>query len=422
MADRNPGVISKAGGMSRCGLSGLEQAKMRFSRLFPRLFPFGMRKRWWLFRPIDLVVALTPGRSPKRGLLIVRMDGLGDMALFRRCLDHYPRVFGFAKEEITVLGCHSWRKLADVVFAGYRVVTIDEARFEKRFLYRLRTALWLKRQGFETAVCDIFFRKTLTADSLVHLSGAGERIVSLPYLSDKNRAEFAYFLARADRVVDTGAHPLHETLRHYNFLSQIKGERVPFEPPSLPWREQAPIVPQGAPYVLINFGSNEPGRKWPFERFLALARRVIGRGYRAVFAGGPREKAEAECLDAALAPEVAGGSAVNMIGRDTLPQLLDMIRHAYAVLTTETGPGHFACAMGTPTLMICGGGHDTTFVPFPPEIRPPTAHFVNYPMDCYFCLWSCPCRESPGDVFPCVEGISEDRVWAAFEKLVPARN
>ena len=98
----------------------------------------------------------------KRGVLVVRMDGIGDMVMFRAALEHYPDAFGVEKSNITILGCNSWKPLADVVFPGFKVVTIDEHAFEKKWFYRLKIALWVRRQGFKVAVCDMFMRKTLT--------------------------------------------------------------------------------------------------------------------------------------------------------------------------------------------------------------------------------------------------------------------
>jgi ADP-heptose:LPS heptosyltransferase len=388
------------------------------------LFPRGMRRRWWLFRPIDAVVALWPrrraaggsGGGPGGGMVIVRMDGLGDMALFRPVLDHYARAFGIARDQITVLGCESWHGLADTVFAGYRVAAIDEHRFERRFFYRLRIALWLKRQGFRIAVCDTYFRKTLTSDSLVHMSGAQERIVSLPYISDKTEAEFDWFLARAGRVIDTGPHPTHELERHYNFLAAVAGRPVEPSVPTLPWRDAPSAVPEGAPYVVINFGSNEPGRNWPFGNYLALARRAIARGYRVAFVGAAREVSES----ARIAGELEPGSVVDLIGRTGLDGLMDVIAHAHAMLTNETGPGHFGILLGVPTVMVFGGGHHETFVPYPEHLRPANARFVNRHRECYGCLWICPYRESAKDPFPCIEAVEIEDVWQAVEGFVPA--
>ena len=90
-----------------------------------------MKKRWWLFRPVDLFISLCSPKKQKQGLLIVRMDGLGDMVLFRRALERYPKIFNLKKEEITILGCDSWKSVATDIFKGYNVKTIDEKCFER---------------------------------------------------------------------------------------------------------------------------------------------------------------------------------------------------------------------------------------------------------------------------------------------------
>jgi ADP-heptose:LPS heptosyltransferase len=382
------------------------------------LVPSGMRRRWWLFRPIDAVVALWPlaqwwGRRPRHGMVVVRMDGIGDMVLFRRALEHYAEAFAIARGDITVLGCKSWEALADIVFPGFRVVAIDEHAFEKNWLYRLKVALWIRRQGFRVAVCDMFMRKVLTADSLVWMSRAPERIVCAPFVTDRTRAEYAWYLERATRVIDTGPYPTHEGLRHFTFLSAVAGRPVAPEVPAIPWREQAPRLPAGGRYVVMNFGSNEPGRRWPFDHFLDLARRCLESGLRVVFVGAGQE-AFAKPLIAGLAHP----GAIDTIGTLSLPELVDVLAHAACVVTNDTGPGHLALGLGAPTVLMAGGGHFGCFVPYPAPIRPKAAEFLNCEMECYHCLWRCPKRAGPEDAFPCVAGISVDTAWAAVRRLV----
>jgi ADP-heptose:LPS heptosyltransferase len=377
------------------------------------LFPRGMRRRWWMFRPIDAVVALWPAPPQRKGLLVVRMDGIGDMVMFRAALEHYPEVFGVKREDITVLGCDSWKALAAEVFAGFRVVTIDEHAFEKRWFYRLKMALWVRRQGFKTAVCDMFMRKTLTADTLVWASRADERIVCAPFITDKTRAEYGWYLDKATRVIDTGPYPTHEALRHFSFLSTVGDKAMAPEVPAIPWRGQEPRIPEGGPYVVMNFGSNEPGRRWPFENFIAVARHAVAAGMRVVFVGAAQE---------AFAKPVLAGlghpAIVDTIGTLKLPQLVDVLKHAACVVSNDTGPGHIALGLGTPTVLIAGGGHFGCFVPYPQQVRPAGAVFLNQPMECYHCLWRCPKRASDRDAFPCVAGVAVDAVWQAVKSLV----
>lgn len=381
--------------------------------LISRLFPAGMRRRWWMFRPIDALVALWPAPREKRGLLVVRMDGIGDMVMFRRALDHYPEAFGVDKSEITVLGCNSWKGLAAQAFAGFNVVAIDEHAFEKKWRYRLKIALWVRRQGFRVATCDMFMRKVLTADSLVWMSRADERVVCAPFITDRTRREYGWYLDKATRVIDTGPYPTHEGLRHFTFLSKLTGRAHPPEIPAIPWRDQAPPVAGGAPYVVMNFGSNEPGRRWPFDHFLAVARRCLDAGLRVVFVGAGQEAFAKPRIAALDHPD-----AVDTIGALKLGELVDVLKHAACVVTNDTGPGHLALGLGTPTVLIAGGGHFGSFVPYPEEIRPPRAEFLNVPMECYHCLWVCPKRASRADAFPCVAAVTPDQVWAAVERVV----
>ncbi len=367
-----------------------------------------MRRRWWLFRPIDALVALWPSPRRRRGLLVVRMDGIGDMVMFRAALEHYPDAFGVPAAAITVLGCKSWQPLADTVFPGFKVVAIDEHAFEKKWFYRLRIALWVRRQGFAIAVCDMFMRKTLTADALVWASRARERIVCTPFVTDRTRAEYAWYLAKATRVIDTGPYPTHEGLRHFTFLQALMGIRMPAEVPAIPWREQAPLVPAGGPYVVMNFGSNEPGRRWPFEKFVDLARRCLDHGLRVVFVGAAQEAFAKPILAGLDHPGI-----VDTIGALKLPQLVDVLKHAACVVSNDTGPGHLAIGVGVPTVLLAGGGHFGCFVPYPEVIRPKGAVFLNAPMECYHCLWRCHKRASAKDSFPCVAEISVDAAWQA---------
>lgn len=380
------------------------------------LFPAGMRRRWWLFRPIDALVALWTAPRVKKGVLVVRMDGIGDMVMFRRALEHYPQALGVDKADITVLGCNSWKGLADQVFPGFKFVAIDEHAYEKKWLYRVKISLWVRRQGFKTAICDMFMRKVMTADTLVWHSRASERIVCKPFITDRTRAEYSWYLDRATKVIDTGPYPTHEGLRHFTFLSELTGRKHPPEIPAIPWRDQAPPLPDSAPYVVMNFGSNEPGRRWPFDNFLAVARRCLDAGLRVVFVGAGQEAFAKPAIAQLNHP-----NAIDTITSLKLGQLVDVLKHAACVVTNDTGPGHLALGVGAPTVLLAGGGHYGSFVPYPPEIAPPGSVFLNHDMDCYHCLWVCPKRESRADAFPCVAEISPDRVWDAVAQLTASR-
>lgn len=384
---------------------------LRSFRSLPRR---GMRRRWWLFRPGDWIARFLPVLKPKRGLMIVRLDGIGDMVLFRPALDSYAEAFGVSRSDITIIGCKSWAGLTDIAFAGYRVIAIDEHAFERRAWYRLRIALLVRWQNPKTTVCDMFFRKAIAADSLVWLSGAAQTIVSKPYVSEATEAEFEYYLARFTRVIDTGAYPVHETIRHFRFISAISGQSITPVTPSIVWRDKAPPAREGRPYVVLNFGSNEYGRRWPFASYLDIAERLLDHGFRVAFVGAAGESD----VHAQLRYRLNRPGVIDLVGRTSLPELLDLLCHAAAMISNDTGPAHLGIAVGTPTLIIVGGGHYGSFVPYPESIRPPNARFINYEMDCYHCYWRCHKRATKFDVFPCVANVPTEGVWQEVSDML----
>lgn len=380
-----------------------------------RLLPGGMPRRWWLFRLFDNIARLWPVLKPRRGLLAVRMDGIGDMVLFRGSLDHYSEAFGVPKEEITVLGCTAWGELGAEIFKGYRVIAIDEHRYAKRPWYRFRVSLMVRRLNPAVTVCDQFFRRPLMADSLAWIAGAPRTVMSLPYINEDTRAVFTWYLSQAGQVIPTGLYPVHEVERHYRFVSQVLGREVAPEPPTLPWPDRPSKVPDGAPFVVVNPGSNAPGRRWPVDNYLEVAGRLLAKGLRIAIVGTTGEKDDVEKLKAFAGRD----GVVDLIGRTTVPELMDVLKRAALVLTNDSGPAHLAVALGTPTLVVVGGGHFGCFFPYPQGVAPRTARFVWTETECYHCFWRCDRRSDDRAAFPCVAAVTVDQAWAKVKELLP---
>ncbi len=385
---------------------------------FWRLLPAGMRKRWWLFRPLDLIARYWPVLKPKKGILVIRMDGIGDMVLFRRSLDRYAEIFGTVKSNITILGCKSWGGLADEIFSGYRVISINEHAFSRRPLYRLRISIMVRALAPEVAVCDSYMRRALMADSIAWVSAAHRTIVSLPYISERTRPEFYYYLSQVDEIIDTGSYPTHELIRHSRFISALAEKNILPEAPWIPWREKPEVNDSwdafGQRYAVLNTGSNEPGRRWPVSGYIEIARNLTQLGLRVVFVGREDEQVELSTISS-LSEELG---VINLVGKTSLSQLLDLFLHADLVVSNDTGPAHLSIALGKPTVVIIGGGHFSSFVPYPKEIVLRDTRFVYQKMECYHCFWRCHKRSDELQTFPCISAINKDQVWLACEDLL----
>jgi ADP-heptose:LPS heptosyltransferase/glycosyltransferase involved in cell wall biosynthesis/predicted O-methyltransferase YrrM len=96
---------------------------------------------------------------------------------------------------------------------------------------------------------------------------------------------------------------------------------------------------------------------------------------------------------------------VPLFGKTTLPQSAAIIARCGLLIGTESAPAHLACAVGTPNVVILGGGHFGRFMPYSP-----LTSAVSLPVTCAGCNWVCR-YESP----VCVKDIDPVVVRQAVE-------
>ncbi|WP_225992828.1 glycosyltransferase family 9 protein [Actinomadura rudentiformis] len=102
--------------------------------------------------------------------------------------------------------------------------------------------------------------------------------------------------------------------------------------------------------VVLHPGAGFPARRWPLDRFAAVAAALRARGERVVVTGGPTETG--------LAREVAAraglGPGADLSGGTSLLELAALIAEARLVICGDTGTGHLATAYRTPSVLLFG--------------------------------------------------------------------
>jgi len=107
-------------------------------------------------------------------------------------------------------------------------------------------------------------------------------------------------------------------------------------------------LPADEPTLLVSPCSSHVVRNWRPERYAAVIDHAAEKlGWRVVLCGGPGafERAMGDAI-----VEKARSKPVDLIGKDTLKQLLALLRRATLVLAPDSGPMHMANAVGTPVL------------------------------------------------------------------------
>lgn len=199
---------------------------------------------------------------------------------------------------------------------------------------------------------------------------AGERFDILLHMQVAARANFASALIKADRRLGwdkarsrdlhrffvneriPGADQQHQVQGFLSFARALGLDadepiwNLPVSDASQDFAERA--LPGEQPTLLISPCSSHSIRNWSANGYAAVADYAVGRlGMRVALAGGPSEP---ELGTGSAIAEAMSRDVVNLIGRDTLPQSLALLRRADIVLSPDAGPAHLANALGTPVI------------------------------------------------------------------------
>lgn len=169
------------------------------------------------------------------------------------------------------------------------------------------------------------------------------------------------------------------------------------------------------PLVVLNAnpGDRLPLRRWPQERFIELGRRLLDERLDLVLAltGTPSERGTVEAMCSQLGPR-----AVSVAGRTTLRELLALFTLADVLITTDSGPGHFAALTSIDSIVLFGPETPMTFGPLGPRSQSVTAGLACSP-----CLNAYNHRFSPCRYNACLHAISVDEVFSRVQAVLSTR-
>lgn len=170
------------------------------------------------------------------------------------------------------------------------------------------------------------------------------------------------------------------------------------------------VDPSAGLVCLNTGGAFGPAKAWPVESFGVLARRLAEESGVAVVAlCGPSEREESRRI-----AELAGHPRVVSLADQSLSLGLSkaMVRRADLLVTTDSGPRHFAAAFGTPVVSLFG----PTRIEWTRTNQPNALH-IYHPVPCG------PCQRPTCHLghHHCMTNLSPDRVFDASRRMLSGR-
>lgn len=167
---------------------------------------------------------------------------------------------------------------------------------------------------------------------------------------DRSRSRIGHGLVTGERIDAVPfQHQVHAFLEFARYLGLPTGDvdrRLPV--PDAARAFACEQQPEPGRAVIISPASSHTRRNWHAAGYAAVADWVIeetGRPVILMGGPGPAEQALGRAIEKRVRNPVS-----NLIGRDTIKQALAMFERAACVIAPDSGPAHFADAMGTPVV------------------------------------------------------------------------
>jgi len=168
--------------------------------------------------------------------------------------------------------------------------------------------------------------------------------------------------------------------------------------------------------ILLNANAGDmlPLRRWPPDRYVALARRLLDRfpDAHVGFTGAPDESAAVT----ALVDAVGSDRCFSLAGRTTVRQLLVVFTLAEVLVTNDSGPAHFAAMTPVDVVTLFGPETPALFGAPTPRNHPRTAGLACSP-----CVNAYNGRYSACTNNICMQKISVDEVFETVAAIYERR-
>ncbi len=335
---------------------------------------------------VNLVMRLRPEKNINKerrdGLIVVKLDGIGDYMLFRNFLQIIRKSKKYSGQKITFVGNIKFKDLAENMDSEFvdRFIWVDRDKiFRNPFIFskyaisvfkNLRQSVYseLINASYSRAFLDEFFLiRSIKADHKVSMLGDSMNMtVAIKKTYDK------FY----DALICTEQNCVFEFDRNKFFIQKLIGEPITISSPFFSKELPGNKIESNIPYVVIFPGASKVFRQWPPESFSKIAEFIIKKyKYRIVIAGSSADQVIAEKIK----DFIADNKVIDVTGKTTLPELATIIKNSKLLISNDTSAVHIAASVGANTIFFLVGNNEFgRFGPYPPRFKNMRA---IYPID-----------------------------------------
>ena len=357
------------------------------------------------------IAKFTPVNSIKDGqntnydkMLFIRTDAIGDNILASIMLKgikvKYPDV------DITVLCDEQVMSLYEYSPHVKNIIGINKKRFNEELEYKQKIISNLNTYKFDVAINSVYSSEAIT-DIIMLASGAKQTFRIDGNYENNTRQMVNEARELSTFVIKSSEGWQSEIERNKDFLIGLGIEERNLTPEIWLSKEDEKFAVQffkenglNPKKTIVLFAGARHDVRLYYNYGNALSKLCKENNFSVISVGSQNDyKINQDNLDNIQAP------SINLCGKTTLRQTAAIIKKCRLAVGSETGNSHIACAVGTPNVIILGGGHFGRFIPYSN-----LTSIVSLPLSCYGCNWNCKFERAY-----CVKDIDPELILEAIQ-------
>lgn len=303
-------------------------------------------------------------RFPDNKILIIRIDGIGDYILFRNMLQFLREDAYYANCHITLLCDSAVCDLAKELDNNYvnQFISFNRKQFAKNPLYRNNFLKDLTQTNYTQVIAPAFGRNLFYTDTFVKLIHAKEKITCTGDFTDITFYQKEMSNKWYTKILKSSKDILFEYYRNREFFEKLLKRK--YSGLSVPYIDDKNTYKKNL--FIISLGASDKLKKWSAFNYAQIAKNLFQKkGMLPVLIGSNADKQDAEQFKKYFIND-----CIDLVGLLSLPETLDLLKHALLVITNETGVAHLACIAKSENIIVISNVNNLgRFTPYPDCVK-----------------------------------------------------
>jgi len=330
-------------------------------------------------------------------VLVVKTSSLGDVIHSLPALTDAARAipdiqFDWVVEK-SFAEVPSWHPAVD------RVIPVSVRRWRKHPVQAWRSGEWAE---FKQQVGRYSYDAVIDAQGLLKSAWLTRYAIGVRYGLDKASAREPAAAHFCDRPIHV-AKKQHAVERVRQLFAKALGYSIDGQLDKVLGEYNLSFQSERQNSVVLLHGTTWASKHWPERSWVELSRLLLEAGYQVKLPWGNED-------EKARAKRIAGESTAEVLPKMSLSELATLLSASAGCVSVDTGLGHLAAAVDTPTLALFGPTNSalTGFYGKNQQILQSAFH-------CAPCmLRECKYQLAPGEFPPCFEELTASHVFQHF--------